>query len=49
MSSLALSETPATAVPPGVDLVLFNSLRELPHLNPEVEASGVLESVTSTG
>jgi chromate reductase len=44
--NLALLKTAATLVPPGVDLVLFDGLRELPHFNPDVEASGVPESVT---
>jgi chromate reductase, NAD(P)H dehydrogenase (quinone) len=44
--NLALLKTAAALVPPGVDLVLFDGLRELPHFNPDVEASGVPESVT---
>jgi chromate reductase, NAD(P)H dehydrogenase (quinone) len=44
--NLALLKTAATLVPRGVDLVLFDGLRELPHFNPDVEASGVPESVT---
>ena len=43
--NLALLKTAAALVPPGVDLVLFDGLRELPHFNPDVEASGVPESV----
>jgi chromate reductase, NAD(P)H dehydrogenase (quinone) len=41
----ALLKTAATLVPPGVDLVLFDGLRELPHFNPDLEASEVPESV----
>ena len=43
--NLALLKTAAALVPPGVDLVIFDGLRELPHFNPDVEASGVPESV----
>jgi chromate reductase, NAD(P)H dehydrogenase (quinone) len=39
--NLALLKTAAALVPPGVDLVIFDGLRELPHFNPDVEASGV--------
>ena len=44
--NLALLKTAAELVPPGVDLVLFDGLRELPHFNPDIEASGVPDSVT---
>ena len=44
--NLALLKTAAAFVPPGVDLVLFDGLRDLPHFNPDVEAGGVPESVT---
>ena len=44
--NLTLLKTAAALVPPGVELVLFDGLRELPHFNPDVEASGVPESVT---
>jgi NAD(P)H-dependent FMN reductase len=43
--NLALLRTAAALVPPGVDLVLFDGLGELPHFNPDIEASGVPESV----
>ena len=43
--NLALLRTAASLVPPGVDLVIFDGLRELPHFNPDLEASGVPESV----
>ena len=36
----------AASMPPGVELVLFDGLRDLPHFNPDIEASGVPESVT---
>ena len=44
--NLALLKTAAASMPPGVDLVLFDGLRDLPHFNPDIEASGVPESVT---
>jgi NAD(P)H-dependent FMN reductase len=44
--NLALLRTAASLVPPGVDLVIFDGLRELPHFNPDLEAGGVPESVT---
>lgn len=36
----------AASVPPGVDLVLFDGLQNLPHFNPDIEANGAPESVT---
>jgi NAD(P)H-dependent FMN reductase len=44
--NLALLKAAAASVPPGVDFVLFDGLRDLPHFNPDIEASGVPESVT---
>jgi chromate reductase, NAD(P)H dehydrogenase (quinone) len=44
--NLALLKTAAASMPPGVDLVFFDGLRDLPHFNPDLEASGVPESVT---
>jgi NAD(P)H-dependent FMN reductase len=44
--NLALLKTAAALVPRGVELVMFDGLRELPHFNPDVEAGGVPESVT---
>jgi len=44
--NLALMKTVAASMPPGVELVLFDGLRHLPHFNPDIEASGVPESVT---
>jgi len=32
-------------VPPGVDFVLFDGLRDLPHFNPDIDANEVPESV----
>ena len=44
--NLALLKTAAASMPPGVELVLFDGLRELPHFNPDIEATGLPESVT---
>ena len=44
--NLALLKTAAESMPPGVELVLFDGLRHLPHFNPDIEVSGVPESVT---
>lgn len=44
--NMTLLKTAAALMPPGAELVLFDGLRELPHFNPDVEASGVPESVT---
>jgi NAD(P)H-dependent FMN reductase len=44
--NLDLLKTAATLVPPGVEVVLFDGLRDLPHFNPDIEARGVPESVT---
>ena len=44
--NLVLLKTAAASMPPGVELVLFDGLRHLPHFNPDIEASGVPESVT---
>jgi chromate reductase len=43
--NLALLGVAARTMPAGVDLILFDGLRELPHFNPDIEASGALESV----
>lgn len=43
--NLALLKTAATLMPPGVDVVFFESLGDLPHFNPDLETSGVPESV----
>jgi NAD(P)H-dependent FMN reductase len=44
--NLALLKTAARLVPPGAALVIFDGLRELPHFNPDLEASSVPEAVT---
>ena len=44
--NLVLLKAAAASMPPGVDFVLFDGLRDLPHFNPDIEASGVPESVT---
>ena len=44
--NLALLKTAAALMPPGVDVVFFEGLGDLPHFNPDLEASGVPESVT---
>jgi chromate reductase, NAD(P)H dehydrogenase (quinone) len=44
--NLALLKTAAASMPPGVELVLFDGLRKLPHFNPDIEATRVPESVT---
>ena len=44
--NLELLKTAAASVPPGVELVLFDGLRNLPHFNPDIEAGGAPESVT---
>jgi chromate reductase, NAD(P)H dehydrogenase (quinone) len=43
--NLALLHAAAASVPPGVELVVFDGLRDLPHFNPDLEVSGVPESV----
>ena len=44
-ANLALLNVAAASVPLGVELVLFDGLRDLPHFNPDIEASGVPDSV----
>ena len=44
--NLALLESAAAAMPPGVQLVLCDELQHLPHFSPDIEADGVPESVT---
>jgi chromate reductase len=43
--NLVLLNVAAATVPPGVELILFDGLRHLPHFNPDLEVSGVPESV----
>jgi chromate reductase, NAD(P)H dehydrogenase (quinone) len=38
--NLVLLETAARAAPTGVDFVIFDGLRALPHFNPDLETSG---------
>lgn len=42
--NLALLKVAATSVPPGVELVIFTDLSDLPHFNPDIELSSVPES-----
>jgi NAD(P)H-dependent FMN reductase len=44
--NLALLEMAAASAPPGVEVVLFDGLRELPHFNPDLDATGAPDSVT---
>jgi NAD(P)H-dependent FMN reductase len=44
-TNLALLDTAARCVPPDVNLVRFDGLRDLPLFNPEIEASGTPDSV----
>lgn len=44
--NLELLKTAAASVPPGVELVIFDGLRNLPHFNPDIEAGGVPLNVT---
>jgi NAD(P)H-dependent FMN reductase len=43
--NLALLRTAAALLPPGVDVVFFGGLGDLPHFNPDLEARGIPESV----
>ena len=43
--NLALLKTAAASMPPGVDVVFFDGLGDLPHFNPDLEANGVPGSV----
>ena len=43
--NLSLLNTAAAVVPRGVELVIFDGLRHLPHFDPDIEARGVPESV----
>jgi NAD(P)H-dependent FMN reductase len=45
-ANLALLRTAAASMPPGVDVVLFEGLGDLPHFNPDLEAGGAPESVS---
>jgi NAD(P)H-dependent FMN reductase len=39
-ANLTLLKTAADVAPPGVEVVIFDGLRYLPHFNPDLEASG---------
>ena len=43
--NLALLKAAAALMPPGVEFVLFDRLRDLPQFNPDSETNGELESV----
>jgi len=45
-NNFALLQVAAAAVPAGVELIIFDGVRELPHFNPDLEAVAVPESVT---
>jgi chromate reductase len=44
-SNLTLLETALAAAPPGVEIVIFDGLRALPHFNPDLEANESLSVV----
>ena len=46
-NNLALLRVAAATVPAGVELVIFDGIRALPHFNPDLEAAGAPDSVTS--
>ena len=43
--NLALLTAAAAVAPPGVDIVVFDGIRDLPHFNPDIEAMAAPESV----
>jgi chromate reductase, NAD(P)H dehydrogenase (quinone) len=43
--NLALLTTAAALAPPGVEFVLFDGIRDLPHFNPDIESRSMPESV----
>lgn len=43
--NLELLKAAAASMPPGVELVIFDGLRNLPHFNPDIEAGGAPVSV----
>src|SRR5688500_5378323 len=43
--NLSLLKTAAASMPPGMELEVFAGLRQLPHFDRDIEASGVPESV----
>jgi chromate reductase, NAD(P)H dehydrogenase (quinone) len=44
-TNLTLLQTAAASAPAGVEVVLFDGLRDLPHFNPDLEKAGELRSV----
>ncbi|MBL0218766.1 MAG: NAD(P)H-dependent oxidoreductase [Myxococcales bacterium] len=40
--NLTLLQVAAASAPAGVDIIIFDGVRDLPHFNPDLEASGVL-------
>ena len=44
-ANLTLLNAAAAGTPPGVEVVLFDGLADLPHFNPDIEAGGAPESV----
>jgi len=44
--NLQLLKVAASSAPPGVEFVLFDGLRDLPHFDPDLDAGGAPESVT---
>lgn len=44
-SNLTLLEAALAAAPPGVEVIIFDGLRALPHFNPDLEANGTLPVV----
>lgn len=43
--NLDLLRTAVTSAPPGVEVVIFSSLRDLPHFDPDLETAGVPAAV----
>ena len=46
-ANLTLLRTAVSKAPPGVEIVIFDGLRDLPHFNPDLEAAGAPEAVTT--
>jgi chromate reductase len=44
-ANLALLHVAAASAPPSVEFTVFDGVRDLPHFNPEVDASGAPDSV----
>ncbi len=44
--NLALLKVAAESIPPGVEFIIFDGLRDLPLFNPDLEVAGPVESVT---